>query len=64
MEQNNSLEENIKLLEEIISKMDNDDVSLEESFKLYSEGKILLDNCRGTIDEVEKKLIEINGIES
>ncbi len=64
MDNTQALEANLARLDEIVKQMDREDVSLEDSFRLYSEGKKLCDLCRGTIDGVEKQLIEINGSES
>lgn len=44
-------------LEEVIGKLEGEDVSLEESFRLYQEGMTLLNRCNGTIDRVEKKVL-------
>lgn len=38
MENNNSIEENFKELDDIISEMSKDDISLEKSFELYKSG--------------------------
>ena len=40
----------------ILSKMDEDGVSLEESFRLYEQGMKLIRYCNETIDTVEKKV--------
>lgn len=51
------LEENFKKLEELIETMENDELSLEESFKMYEQGMKILAACNKDIDKVEKKLI-------
>ena len=51
------LEENFKKLEELIETMENDELSLEESFKMYEQGMKSLAACNKDIDKVEKKLI-------
>ena len=38
MAQAKTLEESLEELNEVISKMDREDISLEESFKLYNQG--------------------------
>ena len=38
MENNNSIEKNFKELDDIISEMSKDDISLEKSFELYNQG--------------------------
>jgi len=55
--QNKTLETSFEELQEIIQKLENDDISLEDSFKLYTDGIELLKNCNNSIDKVEKQLI-------
>ena len=55
-----TLEENFKKLEEMINKMEDDELPLEETFKLYSEGMTILKNCNEEIDRVEKKVLSLN----
>ena len=47
-------------LEEVIGRMEGEDVSLEESFELYSCGMNLLKQCSQAIDEVEKKVLVLD----
>ena len=51
-----TLEEAFNKLETVISKMENEDVPLEESFQLYSEGMGLLKDVNDRIDRVEKQV--------
>ena len=44
MENNNSIEKNFKELDDIISEMSKDDISLEKSFELYNQGLKLVQN--------------------
>lgn len=44
-------------LEEILGKLEEEDITLEESFKLYQEGMKLLKYCNNSIDKLEKQLI-------
>ena len=52
-----SLEELFEQLEDVIHKMEEEEVSLEDSFGLYRKGMELLKNCSGRIDAVEKKML-------
>lgn len=52
----NTLEENFAKLEEMIGRMENKEIGLEESFQLYEEGMKLLKQCNDQIDKVEKKV--------
>lgn len=56
-----SIEKNFEELGKIIEMMDNDEVSLEESFKLYEKGMKLVKQCNDKIDKVEKKINIIEG---
>ena len=44
-------------LQELLSRMDEEGVSLEESFKCYERGMKLIRYCNDTIDKVEKKVM-------
>lgn len=51
-----SLEENFAKLEETIKKLEQEDISLEDSFAAYTEGMELLKLCNEEIGRVEKKV--------
>lgn len=52
-----SLEDNFARIDEIMDKLSEEDVSLEESFGLYKEGMELVKSCSKAIDKVEKEII-------
>lgn len=54
-----TIEESLERLEEIVSKMENPEVSLEESFQLYENGIKELKECSEKIDTVEKKVMKL-----
>lgn len=54
------LEENFSRLEEIIGKLEKEDISLEEAFHAYSEGMAVLKLCNEQIDRVEKQVLKIS----
>lgn len=56
-----TIEENLARLDEIISKLDNKDTSLEDAFKEYESGIKLVKECNDVIDKVEKDVITLNG---
>ena len=58
-----TIEENLARLDEIISKLDNKDTSLEDAFKEYESGIKLVKECNDAIDKVEKDVITLNGVE-
>ena len=51
-------------LEDIISKMQSDRITLEQSFELYNKGLSLVQDCNNQIDKIEKqiKIIEEGNI--
>ncbi len=55
-----SLEETFQVLEEVINKMEQGDLSLEESFAAYHQGMDLLKSCNDKIDKVEKQVQELD----
>ena len=52
-----SLEEVFVQLDEIIGKLEETTVSLEDSFQFYHKGMELLKICNDKIDTVEKKML-------
>ena len=55
-----TLGQSFEKLEQIIGNLENGDVSLEDSFKLYNEGMKLIQNCNQQLDKVEKKIVVLN----
>ena len=55
-----NLEEMFKDLEELIGKMENEEITLEQTFDLYNNGMELLKTCNLSIDEVEKKVLVLD----
>lgn len=55
-----TLEEKFAKLEEAVEKLEAEDISLEESFRIYKEGMELLKQCNADIDKVEKQVMQLN----
>lgn len=55
-----NLEEMFKDLEKLIGKMENEEITLEQTFDLYNNGMELLKKCNLSIDEVEKKVLVLD----
>jgi exodeoxyribonuclease VII small subunit len=51
-----SFEEAIERLEEIVRRLEEGDVPLDESIKLYEEGMRLGNTCRKMLDEADLKI--------
>ena len=56
-----SLEENFTRLEELIERLEKDDIPLEEAFRAYNEGMTVLKKCNDQIDRVETQVLKLNG---
>ena len=54
------LEEAFDRIEALLEKLQDKDVTLEESFGLYQEGMGLLKLCNENIDHVEKQMLQID----
>lgn len=54
------LEEAFEELESLLEKLNDREVSLEESFALYQEGMQLLKLCNEKVDCVEKQMLQID----
>lgn len=55
-----SLEETFEQIEEVIARLEAEEITLEESFREYHRGMKLLQRCNEAIDQVEKKVMQIN----
>lgn len=54
-----SIEENLERLDSIIEQLEQEDTTLTESMKVYSEGVGLIKDCEQMLDKVEKQIIEL-----
>jgi exodeoxyribonuclease VII small subunit len=52
-------EKSLKRLEEIVAKVEGETLPLEESLKLYEEGKKLIASLEKTLKEAERKVEEL-----
>lgn len=57
---NISIEEAFVSLDSILEQLEDKDITLEESFKIYNKGMELLKVCSDKIDTVEKKMLQID----
>ena len=55
-----TFEENFSRLEKILEKLENEDVALDETLKLYEEGLILTKLCNEKLANAELRIKEIN----
>lgn len=56
-----TLEDAFGRLDRVVEALESREISLEDSFRIYQEGMKLLRLCNEKIDQVEKKILVING---
>lgn len=54
-----TLEEMLGALEECVEKMEQGELTLEQSFEAFKEGMELVKNCNESIDRVEKEVVKL-----
>lgn len=54
-----SIEETFAKLEDTITQLEKDDISLEDSLKAYEQGMEYIKSCNEAIDKAEKKVLVI-----
>lgn len=54
-----SFESSLKDLEEIVKRLEDEQVPLDESLKLFAEGKKLARRCEAELDAAEKRILEL-----
>ena len=52
----NNIEENFKELDELLEKMQDEEVSLDESFEMYKKGIEIVKDSNEQIDKIEKQI--------
>lgn len=57
--QNQSFEESMMRLEQIVRAMERGDVALEESLKLFQEGTQLVQTCTKLLDEAQLQIKKV-----
>ena len=57
MAKKNTIEQSFEALDVIVAELQSGELSLEDSFKKYSDGMKMIKECNEAIDKVEKKLI-------
>ena len=55
-----SLEELFEQLDKTIHTMEQENISLEDSFQLYHTGMDLLAQCNNKIEKIEKKMLVLD----
>ena len=55
-----SVEEAFAQLDEIVQRLESEEIPLEESFRVYQKGMELLKYCSQKLDTVEKKMLQMD----
>ena len=58
-----SYEQQMKRLEEIVAKLEDGSLGLDESLKLFEEGTNLAAECNKVLNNAEQKIIKLSGEE-
>ncbi len=59
-EKTKTIEELLDEVDAIIEQLEDGEVPLEDSFKIYEKGMKLIQTVNARIDKVEKKIIELD----
>lgn len=59
-----SYEQSMKRIEEIVEILENSELTIDESMKLYEEGVKLTAFCNKYLDNAEQKIIKLSAIEA
>ena len=57
-------EQSVSRLEEIVELLENGELPLEESMKIFEEGTKLSDECYSMLSKAEQKITQISDIEN
>ena len=55
-EKENTFEENLAQLEELVRKLEAGNLDLDESLKIYEDAIVLREKCRKVLEESERKV--------
>ena len=55
-EKENTFEENLAQLEELVRKLEAGNLDLDESLKIYEDAIVLRERCRNFLEESERKV--------
>lgn len=59
MAKNIDFEKSLKRLDEIVEKIENGNLSLEDNLKYYEEAKTLIKELGSVLSDAEKKVLEL-----
>ena len=59
MSKNTDFEKSLNELEKIVEELQNGDISLDESIKLYEKGMEITNDCRKTLETARQKITSL-----
>ena len=62
-EKNINFEKNLSELEKIIERLENGECSLEESIELFEKGIKITKDCRSSLENAQKRIVELTQLE-
>lgn len=62
-EKNINFEKNLSELEKIIERLENGECSLEESIELFEKGIKITNDCRSSLENAQKRIVELTQLE-
>lgn len=61
MEENKmTIEQSLAEVSDIVKKLESDETTLEDAFRLYEQGVIKVAQCNKVIEDIEKKILILN----
>ena len=55
-----TLEESFEQLDDLIARLEDGSIPINEAFKLYKNGIKIVENCNQQLDKVEKEITVLN----
>ena len=57
---NNTFEQSLEELENIVRKLESQELNLDKGLELFEKGVFLYKDCKKKLDQVEKKIVKLS----
>lgn len=54
-----NFEDNLKKLEQLVAKMESDDMKLDDMIKAFEEGRKLVDTCQKDLESIRQRIEKV-----
>lgn len=54
-----NFEDNLKKLEQLVAKMESDDMKLDDMIKAFEEGRKLVDTCHKDLESIRQRIEKV-----